>query len=282
MTRDRDVVTLKRSSPEALAEAADINFVTHAGWLQARLQGMRVFDQGDLMLLDSGLPCDTFNFVCRARLSAGAAEERAAETIGHFRRAGRPFSWWVGPADRPRDLGDILLGAGLLRAETERAMAADLEGLQPGDFAPPGWHVRRVSSESELRTFAELNATHWTPPDPHVLRFYELGAAALLTHHCPLWFYVGYLDDVPVATGELTTGDGVVGLYNIATLAAHRRRGYGTALTQHLLLEARARGYRTAILQAAPAGVSLYERLGFRSFGDITEYKPPAAASPPR
>jgi hypothetical protein len=42
------------------------------------------------------------------------------------------------------------------------------------------------------------------------------------------------------------------------------------------LLQARARGYETAILQAAPEGVSLYERVGFRSFGDITEYKPPA------
>lgn len=275
MSRDKDAVTPKGSSPpKNLADAADMNFVTHAGWLQGRLQGMRVLEQGDLMVVDSGLPCDTFNFVCRARLSPSEAQDRARDAVDYFRRAGRPFSWWVGPADRPGGLGDVLVGVGLLRAETERAMAADLAELQPGEFAPPAWRVRRVSSESELRTFAELSAAHWTPPDPQVLRFYELGTAALLTSHCPLWLYVGYLDEVPVATGELTAGGGVVGLYNISTAAAYRRRGCGTALTQTLLLEARARGHRTAVLQAASAGVSIYERLGFRAFGDITEYKP--------
>jgi ribosomal protein S18 acetylase RimI-like enzyme len=281
MTKDRDAVTFKGSSPADLAEAADANLVTHAGWLQARLSGMRVIEQGDLMLIDSGLPCDTFNFVCRARLSANEAPDRARAAVDYFRHAERPFSWWVGPADRPSGLGDVLLAAGLLRAETELAMAADLDELRPSEFAPTGWQIRRVGSESELRTFAELSAANWTPPDPQVLRFYELATAALLTHHCPLQLYVGYLEGVPVATGEWTAGGGVAGLYNISTVAAYRRRGCGSALTQQLLLEARARGYRTAVLQAAPAGVSIYERLGFRAFGDITEYKPAAVASPP-
>jgi predicted acetyltransferase len=40
------------------------------------------------------------------------------------------------------------------------------------------------------------------------------------------------------------------------------------------LLEAREAGHTMAILQAAPAGIRIYERLGFRQFGGITEYKP--------
>ena len=69
-------------------------------------------------------------------------------------------------------------------------------------------------------------------------------------------------------------------MYNISTLAAYRGAGFGTALTLQPLLDARERGYRTAILQAVPQGVRLYERLGFRAFGEITEYKPPRRSSP--
>ena len=71
-----------------------------------------------------------------------------------------------------------------------------------------------------------------------------------------------------------------MGLYNISTLANYRRLGFGTALTLRPLLDARVQGYRTAILQAqGTAGVSVYARLGFEVFGEITEYKPAALLS---
>jgi len=76
------------------------------------------------------------------------------------------------------------------------------------------------------------------------------------------------------ATAELTVGGGVVGLYGISTLAAYRRRGYGSALTARPLQDAREAGQHIAILQAAPDGVGVYRRLGFQEFGRIREYKP--------
>ena len=53
--QDHEWLTLKDLSPLDLADAADANLVTHAGWLQRRLSGMRVIDQDDLVLIDSGL-----------------------------------------------------------------------------------------------------------------------------------------------------------------------------------------------------------------------------------
>jgi hypothetical protein len=55
------------------------------------------------VLSDSGLRCDTFNFICRARLAPETVRAAAAEAISYFAHVERPFSWWVGPADRPRD-----------------------------------------------------------------------------------------------------------------------------------------------------------------------------------
>ena len=67
--------------------------------------------------------------------------------------------------------------------------------------------------------------------------------------------------------------EGAVGLYGIATLAAHRRKGYGTALTLRPLLDARDEGHTLAVLQASAEGQGVYARLGFLPTGHYTEYK---------
>ncbi len=257
-----------------LPDAADENLVVHAGWVQRHVAGMRVVEDEALVIIDSGLACDTFNYVLRARLNRDSAANRVHGAIGYFRDAGRPFSWWVGPADQPGDLGRLLIDAGLEQAETELAMAADVSTVADVDLSPVGLRIERVRTAVQLRHFAALNAANWTPPDSNVLEFYARASNVLLSDRCPLWFYVGYVDDVPVATSERTVGGGVAGLYNISTAAAHRRRGIGTAMTAQPLVDARAAGLPTGILQAAAEGVGVYQRVGFRPFGQITEYKP--------
>ena len=64
------------------------------------------------------------------------------------------------------------------------------------------------------------------------------------------------------------------GIYNVGTLEHARRRGLGTALTARLLHDARARGRRTASLQATAMAERLYAALGFRDLGRILEFVP--------
>jgi GNAT superfamily N-acetyltransferase len=267
-------ISLGNVSSAQLAEAADANLVVHAGWALERTAGMRVSDALGVILTDSGLPCDTFNLACRARLTADQAPRRIRAAIAFFREVGRPFTWWVGPADQPSNLGDLLVRAGLLPAETEIAMAADLSALQTGDLSLGGLEIRRVRSFAGIGEFARVLAANWTPPDPEVLRFYELAAPALLTSDAPQWLYVGYLAGEPVATAELVVSGGVAGLYNLCTLEAYRRQGIGAAMTLQPLLDARESGVHTGVLQAAAAGVGIYTRIGFTRFGEITEYRP--------
>ena len=259
-----------------LAAAADENLAVHAGWAHRRTPSMSVVDTPDLVIVDSGLPCDTFNLVCRARLAPENADERVRATISHFAAARRPFSWWLTPGNAPPDLAERLLAAGLQRADSELAMAAELATLPATNTLPQGLQIRRVRTEVQLQHFAAIIAAGWSPPDPDVLRFYALAAPALLLSDAPLWLYVGYLNDAPVATAELTVGGGVAGLYNIVTLEAYRRRGIGLAMSLQPLRDAREQGHRTAILQATDDGAWVYRRLGFAPFGEITEYKPGA------
>jgi ribosomal protein S18 acetylase RimI-like enzyme len=260
------------SSLVETAIAADENLATHFTWVQRQTAGMRAVLEDDLVRTECGMDCDTFNAVCRARLSAERSAARIREAIAWF--AGRPFSWWVGPADAPGDLGRRLSDAGLAASETELAMAARLSALRADRTAPGCLEIRRVATPSELSDFARINAANWTPPDLDVVRFYELAAPLLLAPGSPIRLYVGYAGGEPVAASELTVGGGVAGLYGISTLEAHRRKGYGTAMTLRPLRDARAEGLELAVLQASDAGAGVYRRIGFEEFGGITEYKP--------
>lgn len=259
-------------SMDPIAHAADENFVVHATWSLRSLEAAFVHAAPDLVVADSGLPCDTYNFICRARLNSDTARERAAWAVRQF--GGRPFSWWVGPADTPAELGDILCSGGLVSAESELAMAADLSLLPDIPRAAPGFEVRRVTTADALKQYAELSAANWTPPDLQVIRYFQLAAPALLSPDCPQRLYLGLLEGTPIATAEVTLSGEVAGVYSIATVEPYRRRGIGTMMTLAPLLEARRVGCRRAILQAAPDGVSIYRRLGFEAYGTITEYKP--------
>jgi GNAT superfamily N-acetyltransferase len=269
-------LALHALTPEMLAQAATANLAAHASWVQERTPGMRVIDNGDLLAADCGMPCDTFNQVCRARFSHDTALPRIHETIAYYAGVQRPFSWWLCPGDTPATLGEILSAAGLERAETEIAMVADLTKLNLFDTSPGGLNIRRAGTKNELMDFARIVAANWTPPDRYVLEFYERAAPVLLNEDAPLWQYIGYVDDVPAAAAELAIGGGVVGIYSVCTLVDFRKRGFGTAMTLQPLLDARAQGHQTAILQAA---ANLYERIGFNPFGEITEYKPPAPST---
>jgi len=259
-------------------EAADeANKLTHLSWIQERTTGMQVFSDDELVVVDSGFATDTFNVVCRARLSGGMATERVRSVLRHFRSNGRPFAWWVGPADRPKDLGTVLLSNGFVAAGTEPGMAADLDGifsLATVDVSPGGLRIERARTEARVREFAETLAALADPPDPTVVRFYERASPALLGPESPLWLYVGNVGEEPVASAELTVGGGVVGLYNISTRSAHRGKGIGTAMTLQPLLDAREAGFETAVLQASEEGFPIYSRLGFEVTGSFTEYQP--------
>jgi ribosomal protein S18 acetylase RimI-like enzyme len=252
--------------------AMEANQVDHMTYLPRGLPGATVRDAPGLLLVDSGIPSNTFNVVCRTRLRERDADAGIDAAVEHFRAVSRPFAWWVGPGALPEDLDARLTARGLKRAEQEAGMAADLSRL-PALTLPAGLVIRRVSTEREMADFARILAHNWEPMDPNVVDFYTRTARAALAPDSPIRCYVGYLDGVPVATSECHLAHGVAGLYSVATLKAARRRGIGGALTLAPLLDAREAGYRTATLQASAEGEGVYARLGFEARGVFRVYE---------
>jgi ribosomal protein S18 acetylase RimI-like enzyme len=254
----------------SIAAAAAANLAAHFTWVQRQTTGMRARMDAHLVLADCGMPCDTFNAACSARLGADAPRQ-VQEAIAWF--DGRPFSWWHGPGDQPAHLSSLLESAGLGRADGELAMWIDLATVRDAPL-PDGLTIRPVRNADDLQTYARLLAALWSPPDVHVVGFYKRAERLLLAADALLRMYLGVIDGTPVATAEATLQDETVGLYNISTAPAFRRRGIGSAMTRAPLIDARTQDASLGILQAAPEGVSIYERVGFRAFGEMVEFKP--------
>jgi ribosomal protein S18 acetylase RimI-like enzyme len=275
---------MAQSYPAGLGPRFEQNLAVHASWLHRATPGMSVERGGGLLVADSGLDDDTFNFVGHAALTLQNAGDRISEVLAEVTATGRSFAWRVGPASAPRDLAALLTEAGLPPAVPEPAMWRGLD--DPGTtrtHAATDLEVRIVGSDAELRDWAWVLAANWDPPSATVLEFYRRTAGQLLAPGGPARLLIGYSGGRPVCTAEVLVHAGAAGLYNISTLASRRRRGFGTAITAAALQAARAAGAGLALLTASDQGEPLYRQLGFTIFGALTEHPLPAvpAAPPP-
>ena len=251
-----------------IAEAADANLASASGSLIERglLPGGTVQRLGNAVVIDSGIPDDTYNLIVGA---SAMTAEHVDRVIAAVRQTGRPFAWWVAPLPQQEGLADLLTEAGLPVNEREPLMTAT---TAVNRLDHPDLEIRRADSRVAVADFAKIDAHLWDPPNQNVERFFELTAGALLEPDYPGALLVGYLNDRPVCCAELHYAAGVAGLYNVATLAAERRRGFARAIVHEALATAAEEGFDSAILQASPEGEPLYASLGFTELGRYAEF----------
>ena len=264
------------------------NLFRHVAYLQERNPGMLVRERSEALLVDSGLPTETFNKLLWKGGSPEGCAEALREAEEWFAGKGglllpnavsvgaRPFAVWAG-AENTYEMGKIglfLATGGYLEAEPERGMFLELKDWGAPRMPDVGVRVVRVRTQGELAAFASVVAANWQPEDAEVKRFYERSGAALLYAESPMRLYVALVGEQPVACGELffSHGGKVAGLYMICTREAFRRRGMGTLVSLTLLHEAQASGAVLAVLQASREGESVYRKIGFGEQGLFVEY----------
>ena len=253
----------------AAAAALDANFADLIRWYASR-QGGEVVEAGDVTTCATGLAFRAINCAVAIDLDPATADERIADVGQWFAARGVPWRWLVGPTSRPADLGERLLGAGYELVSDSAGMALDLAGFA-SEPSPPGVEIATVDDEAGLAAWAgiqqralDLDATRteaWRGAHDRVM-----------SADIPFRDWIALLDGAPVAAAGLFVAAGVAGIYNVATVPEARGRGIGRAITAAALVEAVARGQRTAVLGASEMGYPVYRRLGFRDVSRLRSY----------
>ena len=220
----------------------------------------------------TNMPDHFMNLAVCTQLPSQGADELIENAMNHFRalHIGK-VTWLIHEGVPAAEIRKCLLAQGLTYHESNGAeMAADLEAVPDELPLPAGLRIVRVEDQETLRQWIHVASIGFEVAEQYENVWYEFFAEAVFEQ--PFWTYLALLDGRPVGTSQLFLSAGVAGIYNVTCLPEARGQGIGAAITQAPLLDARAIGYRIAILQASDAGARVYRRLGFQDFGGLSVY----------
>lgn len=235
--------------------------------------GGEVREIAGVSIASSGTAFQMFNaaFLSCPVSSPEDLDRRIAMARVHFRARGIAWSFWVCedllPAKLRHRSARLFERAGLRMALQLPGMSADR--LLPPRRPPPNLQIQSVGDEPTRLAFCDVGCTCFHVPlnwFREIFLWKQLWDGQLLG-------YVAYLDEEPVATAATVVAGGVIGIYNVATLPAHRRHGHGEAVMRYAIEKARqASGCERVILQATEHGLPLYLSMGFKTVTTISVY----------
>ena len=247
----------------ALGEAVDASFVDAFRRLADRDGGL-IERFGAVEVAAMGLPVGFFNAifllqspVARDDLAAAlaAVRERELPCVVHIRSDVADASVAVA-----QELG--LRQTGMLPG-----MAMQLPDTVPA--APAAVRVDRVLDTPRYSAGIAVAAEGFGMPLP----FAQVAFPQSMFDDDSIRGYVAYAGGEPVATATSIQTGTVLGIYNVATLPARRRLGYGAVVTWRAIADADP-GTDAVVLQSSPEGLPVYERMGFRTVVQYLEFEP--------
>jgi GNAT superfamily N-acetyltransferase len=184
------------------------------------------------------------------------------ETIAYFQsRKIKSIGWWLEDGVSRASWEDLLTKYGFEYFDGPPGMDVDLKKLPEKLSIPSGLEIRMMNGPEELHDYAHLITTAFQFPSETEPAAYDWARGLKLG--MPLLIYMAYQEGKLVGTSTIFYGAGVAGIYTVGVSSEARRKGVGTAMTLHPLLEARDKGYRVGILQSSEMGYKVYQRLGF-------------------
>jgi GNAT superfamily N-acetyltransferase len=166
-------------------------------------------------------------------------------------------AWTVWVPDTDRATADMLAARGHTLDADPEAMVLDLDEVErPAE--PPG--LRR---DTDAQTVARLNDAAYGMPGDFQRALADMSSAE------GMHVYTAGEDGRPSACLIAFDHEDDCSIWLVATLAHARGRGFASALMAHALADGRERGRTTSTLQATDLGRPVYERLGYRSLGEI-------------
>lgn len=100
----------------------------------------------------------------------------------------------------------------------------------------------------------------------------KLNANLLRNGNKKLRHFTVYINHEPACSGTLFLSEHSVMLHNLATKNKFKKKGLATALTLHMMSEAKKLKYQHCFLDSSDEGLNLYHRLGFKIYSTTRVY----------
>jgi GNAT superfamily N-acetyltransferase len=235
-------------------DVADHNFACSINVFASTSKTGEVLEARDFVLGNTKAPIAEFNqgYLKQPNYKL----ERTLERVqAYYARSGVPHRLHV--SSEHAALGPVLLARGYVESKAVPCMV--LAGARCEAKAVPGLHIERVAGAASLAQFQRLAFESFGYPV--MLAPVALTEDLVGLPHAEL--FIGMLDGEPACCSMLLVTGDTAGVYWVGALAAHRQKGLGAAITAHAVEAGRARGCKTACLQASEMGAPVYRRLGF-------------------
>ena len=203
-------------------------------------------------------------------LDETTADAAIAGQLRYFRELGREFEWKHYSHDRPADLGERLLKAGLVPEDPEALMAAEIAELPTEPVLPDGVRIERVTDAAGVDLMAEASLAAFGRPSRHTQELVK----QLEQNPDSLAALVVLAGDRPVCAArlEFRPGTDFAGLWGGGTVPQWRGRGIYRATVAWRTRLAAERGYRYLQVDASDESRPILGRLGFQRLSTTTPY----------
>jgi len=237
------------------------------GW-----KGAEIYNGKDVKWVVTDLPFPPVNAAFHTNLKPENVDNKIEEFQNLGRKKKVPIQWFICPDTRPANLTERLTAHGFTTHGGGAGMAIDLIAMNESEPLPAGLEIVEVKDNKTLKAWCHVVCVGFSVP-PHAEPTIMKVVKTDIKYKQPEKYYLGILDCKPVATSMYFLGEGVCGIYFVATIPEARNKGIGFAVTQAALKDGRKLGYRVGILQASKMGEPVYRRMGFKEYCRVSSYE---------
>jgi GNAT superfamily N-acetyltransferase len=220
---------------------------------------------------------DGWNGVTWSALEATNADAVIAAQVSRFAELARPWEWKHYSHDRPPDLPERLLAAGLTPEPAEALLVAEIADLRLDVEPPAGVELHAVVDQPGVDALVAVHNEVFG--EDHAALGRTL-SDALRRRPDSVAAVVAAAGDIPIAAArvEFHAGTDFASLWGGGTLSAWRGRGVFRSLVAYRAALAGARGFRYVQVDASPDSRPILKQLGFIELAITTPFVYPAVA----
>ena len=219
---------------------------------------------------------DGWSGVAWSDLDPAAADAVIAAQVDRFAQLARPWEWKHYSYDRPADLPERLVAAGLTAEPAETLMVAEIADLAVDVPPPVGVQLMPVVDERGIEAFVRMHADVFGGDHSAIGRTLLASLSQEVSSHLAV---IAWFEGTAVGAGrvELQPGTDFASIWGGGTLPVWRGRGVFRSMVAYRAALASARGFRYLQVDAVPDSRPILERLGFVELATTTPFAHPGA-----